>query len=199
MAKVARRGHARGHLLLERRNRVSTGKSIRPNRSSRMPQSACDNAFLAGLAVCALPEPRRRIRSHTHVMLRPRCQPIAVVVTAAGVLVGGCGGYTRTCTAELRSSFLVTVVNRAGRPVCDASVTVRDGTFSATLQPFGGRRASPPPETQGGCDYTGPYDWKGTYSLEVHTENNSKSLLGLKVSADECHVITRRVTVRLDG
>jgi hypothetical protein len=39
---------------------------------------------------------------------------------------------------------------------------------------------------------------KGTYSIEVRDGTKTKTVNGVKVSADACHVHTRYVTVVLD-
>jgi len=111
------------------------------------------------------------------------CAPVAIAI----LLVGGCS-KTVACTAEARFSFVVTVLDASGKRVCDASVTVRDGTFSQVLQPV----------RFGECEYRGVSERKGTYSIKVRSGTGSKTLVGVKVSADECHVHTRHVTVVLD-
>jgi hypothetical protein len=109
-------------------------------------------------------------------------------VAAAILVVGGCASSV-SCTAEARFSFVVTVVDGSSQRVCDASVTVRDGTFSQVI----------PPGAPGDCEYAGLPERKGTYSVEVRSGHRSKTRDNVKVSADECHVHTHHVTIALDG
>lgn len=84
----------------------------------------------------------------------------------------------------------VTVVNAAGKRVCDASVTVMDGASSAVLSPVG-HSAS--------CAYVGgPPRREGMYSLEVRSGARNKKVDGLKFTADGCHVRQREVSVTFD-
>ena len=123
---------------------------------------------------------------HTR-MMAARLAALCACVATVMLLVGGCA-KSIACTAEGRPSFVITVLDASGTRVCDASVTVRDGTFSQVI----------PPGPLGDCEYSGVPERKGTYSIEVRSRTTSKTLDGVKVSADECHVHTRRVTVALD-
>ena len=84
----------------------------------------------------------------------------------------------------------MTVVDGTGKRVCNASVKVRDGKFSAVL--------SPGPRNGASCVYVGVPERKGTYTVEVRSGAKSKIVEDLRVSADECHVRTRHITVVLD-
>jgi hypothetical protein len=112
-----------------------------------------------------------------------------MVVLASAVGLPGCG-TSKVCTAEARFSLVVTVVDGTGKRVCNASVKVRDGKFSAVLSP--GR------VTATSCVYRGVTERKGTYTVEVRSGAKSKIVDDLRVSADECHVHPRNVTVVLD-
>ena len=107
-------------------------------------------------------------------------------MAAGALLVEGCATEL-SCTAEARTTFNVTVVDASGKRVCDASVKVTDGEFSAIL-PAGPRRA---------CAYSGVTERKGTYSIEVRSGARSKKIDNVKVTADECHVHPRALTVVL--
>ena len=48
------------------------------------------------------------------------------------------------------------------------------------------------------CVYSGVSERKGTYSIEVRSGAHSKNVDNVNVSADECHVHTRAVTVALE-
>jgi hypothetical protein len=110
---------------------------------------------------------------------------LAAVASAAGL--ADC--TTTSCTAVAKASLVVTVVDAAGKRVCDAVVNVTDGPFSAALASNFGDRYS--------CAYVGPYERAGTYSLEVRAGNAIKRLDGVKVTADVCHVRPREMTVAL--
>lgn len=95
-----------------------------------------------------------------------------------------------SCKAYAAFDFAVTVLTASGERVCDATVMARDGDFTAVLDRFG--------EGQG-CTYSGVVaERPGTYSLEVSTRSQSKTIPVVKVSADQCHVIGRNITVTLD-
>jgi hypothetical protein len=93
-----------------------------------------------------------------------------------------------------RAALDVTVVDASGKRVCDASVTARDGDFSAQLP------APPADVPRATCTYTGPFERAGTYSIEVRAGTTSKLVSGIKVSRKgACHELqTRDVTVVLD-
>jgi hypothetical protein len=112
-----------------------------------------------------------------------------MVVLASAVGLAGCG-TSKACTAEARFSLVVTVVDGTGKRVCNASVKVRDGRFSAVI--------SPGPGVRGSCVYRGVPERKGTYTVEVRSGAKSKIVDDLRVSADGCHVHPRSVTVVLD-
>jgi hypothetical protein len=106
------------------------------------------------------------------------------------VSTGGLTGCSSVnCASFAASALSVTVLDAAGKRVCDASVTVTDGAYSAALSPFSGDEAS--------CTYFGPTERAGTYSIEVHSGTRTKRFDGVKVTADACHVRTRSVTITL--
>jgi hypothetical protein len=74
--------------------------------------------------------------------------------------------------------------------VCNATVTARDGGFSAVLsRNFDGNTS---------CAYVGPLEREGTYSIEVRSGSEAKTVDNVTVSKDACNVRTRRLTVTLD-
>jgi hypothetical protein len=124
---------------------------------------------------------------------RRRCRPLA----GAGLAVLGLTGCESpadpvVCTAIAVQAITLTVVDGAsGQRVCDAAVTVVDGSFSEVLPPFPGSAAE--------CTYSGPTERAGTYEVRVSragyqpaTERN------VRVTADACHVIPVRLTVTLN-
>ena len=95
---------------------------------------------------------------------------------------------SRICTTIALPSLSVTVVDSAtGQRVCDATVVARDGSFQETLTTFGPV-----------CTYSGPHERRGVYEVRVTRQGYvPASVAGVEVTADECHVITREVTVTL--
>lgn len=138
--------------------------------------------FVAGL----LGRPTR-VRHRTS---RPRQQP---VLRGAGALVAivittvACSSVS--CKAVANWAIAVRVRDASGKAVCDATVTVRDGAFSSQLAVF-------LPGTQS-CVYRGAQERRGTYSVEVQSGTTTKRVDGVTVSADQCNVITREITVDL--
>jgi hypothetical protein len=120
-----------------------------------------------------------------------RGREIGAALCAAAL--AGTGGLTgcssANCKAFAASALSVTVLDAAGKRVCDASVTVTDGAYSAALSPFSGDNSS--------CTYFGPTERAGMYSIEVRSGTRSNRLDGVKVNADACHVRTRSVTITL--
>ena len=92
------------------------------------------------------------------------------------------------CTTQLVYGLNVTVLDGAsGMPVCDAMVTLRDGAYSETL---GGDVRL--------CDYYGAAERAGTYSIDVVWGAKTKTLDNVRVTAGDCHVMPRSVTITLD-
>ena len=105
-----------------------------------------------------------------------------------GAAAFGCALTTAcavNCTADARSAFRVSVVDATGDRVCDATVIVRDGNFVSEL-------------TESSCVYFGAQERAGAYSLEVTRGLETKTVDGVKVSKDDCHVVTRELTVTMD-
>ncbi len=104
------------------------------------------------------------------------------------LLLGGCGITDPVCTGQVVPAVQVAVVDSvSGEAVVEPLVWVRDGTFQDTLDVFGGLAV-------------GAYERAGTY--EVHVEHDSYAAWarsGVTVTEDECHVITRELTARLQA
>jgi hypothetical protein len=96
----------------------------------------------------------------------------------------------RVCTAIAVDALVVTVVDAAtGQRICDATVVAIDGSFSAELRPF--------PAAQD-CTYSGPTERAGTYEVRASKAGYEPAAQsGVRVTADECHVIPVRVTLQL--
>jgi len=108
------------------------------------------------------------------------------------LMLGGCETQIeqRFCTAIAVDALTVVVKDVAtGNRICDATVLVRDGDFTAELRPFAG------PE----CAYSGPTERAGRYDVSVTRAGyQAASLLGVTVTADECHVMPIQLGFALD-
>jgi hypothetical protein len=123
------------------------------------------------------------------IVRRVRGLSAALCATALVSTAGLTGCSNTNCKAFAAYSLSVTVLDPAGKRVCDASVAVVDGAFSAALSPFPGDISS--------CTYLGPTERAGTYSIEAHSGARTGRLNAVKVTADSCHVRTRSVTITL--
>jgi hypothetical protein len=96
----------------------------------------------------------------------------------------------RVCTAIAVDALVVTVVDAAtGQRICDAAVVAIDGSFSAELRPF---PAAPD------CTYSGPTERAGTYEVRASKAGYETAVQsGVRVTADECHVVPVRITLQL--
>ncbi len=108
-------------------------------------------------------------------------------------LVGPLQGCSDTvCTKEMRGSFVLDVVDGTTRsPVCGADATAIDA---------GGDPVSVAPDQflDGACGFFyGPPERSGVFTFTVTAPGYQPTTFTLKVSADECHVITAHATVRL--
>jgi hypothetical protein len=81
-------------------------------------------------------------------------------------------------------------LDETGKPICDAVVVVHDGDFAETLP-------STPGDTAGQCHYFGPIERKGTYTIEAAAHGLVATAANVKVSADQCHVMPKDVTLTL--
>jgi hypothetical protein len=91
------------------------------------------------------------------------------------------------CTMEARSSISIAVLDAATGDSLGAmpTGTVREGAFEEALQGFGNQLA-------------GPFERKGTYDVTVTAPGYASwDTTGVVVTADECHVQTVQLTVRL--
>jgi hypothetical protein len=116
----------------------------------------------------------------------------AVLVVAVAWTLAGCEDRVvgRVCTTIAVPALAVTVMDGAtGRSVCDATVVAVEGSFRSTLERFG---------TGETCAYSGPYERAGVYEVQVTMDGYRPVSEGnLRVTSDECHVVTRRLTVTL--
>jgi hypothetical protein len=121
-------------------------------------------------------------------MNRKRFERVRGILAVGALAVGGCAPeLDHPCTEEARYGLTVTVT-RAGVRVCDAKVTAREGDFSETMSDLPGPA----------CVYTGAVERAGTYAIEVVAGDRSKTVTGIKVTKDACHVSGQAVTIALD-
>lgn len=120
--------------------------------------------------------------------------PLVAVLSA--MCVAGCtsapqapGGGT-VCTAQFVYGLAVTVNDAStGQQVCDAQVTAVSTGYRETLLTFG---------SSGNCPYAGAGERPGVYDITASKAGYTTAALnGVRVLADECHVIPVRVTLDL--
>lgn len=118
-----------------------------------------------------------------------------VVVVALGI-AGGTGACSSprpggvACTTQFVYGLAVTVRDQAsGERVCDAEVVAVAASYRETLTAFG------PPDA---CTYPGAGERPGVYELSASRPGyRPATVTGVRVGADECHVIPIQVTVEM--
>ena len=115
---------------------------------------------------------------------------LAAVMLAAALAACETQIEQRFCTTVAVDAMTVLVTDGLShKRICDATVTVRDGDFTAELRPFEG------PE----CAYSGPTERAGRYDVSVTRDGyTAASLTGVTVTADECHVMPIQLGFALD-
>jgi hypothetical protein len=115
-----------------------------------------------------------------------------LLITAASVVAPGCGrdDLMGACTAIAVPALDVVVLDGStGDRICDATVLAVEGSFSSVLDPF------PPGPT---CSYSGPHERPGVYEVSVTKAGYQPAAeRNVRVTADECHVVTRQLTLTL--
>ncbi len=105
--------------------------------------------------------------------------------------LGWCAACTQPglCSTEAVAGIQVTTQDAISRmQLCDAMVVVRSGTYEETLQAFPGTP----------CSYAGAYERPGTYEVTVsRTGYRNATRRDIRVTQDECHVVTQEVPVEL--
>lgn len=105
--------------------------------------------------------------------------------------VSGCSEGTRCGQTDAAAVPGLSIeVHDAQAVVCDATVTAVDGDYSVAL-----KNQSP---SSAVCPYVGAWGRAGTYTITVVSGERSKTVTGVVVGEDACHVMTRKVTVILD-
>jgi hypothetical protein len=94
------------------------------------------------------------------------------------------------CTAQFVYGLSVTVNDAAtAQPICDAQVIVVSNNYRETLTAF--------PAT-GPCSYTGAGERAGVYDITASKAGYvAATQTGVRVEANDCHVIPVRVTLDL--
>ena len=120
---------------------------------------------------------------------------VPFIAVLSAMCVTGCTGAPQApggtvCTAQFVYGLAVTVNDAStGRPVCDAQVTAVSGSYRETLLTFG---------SSANCSYAGAGERPGVYDLAASKAGyTTASQNGVRVVADECHVIPARVTLDL--
>ena len=115
-------------------------------------------------------------------------------------LLAGCypiTGNDRICTAHIQPGLFVRVTHAVtGEPLASgATVVARDGGYQETLVRAGTIRIG---DANVVVTKIGVDERPGIYSVEVsHPGYASVVVTGVRVTANECHVIPREVDVRL--
>ena len=115
--------------------------------------------------------------------------------------LAGCAEITGNdviCTADIRASLVVRITDAVtGAPLAaGATVVVREGRFQEVLKRRGSIRVG---DTMVAVPQVGVDERPVTYSVEVaHAGYATVVVSGVRVTADECHVSTREVEVRLN-
>jgi hypothetical protein len=100
----------------------------------------------------------------------------------------------QACTAEFRFGLAVSVVSRStGASSCAATVIVVDGAYHETLTPFERGGA----DSGVDCVYRGAGERAGTYTIDAKLDGSEKTLAGIVVTKDACHVVPQVVTIDL--
>jgi hypothetical protein len=109
------------------------------------------------------------------------------LVLGALAMLPACAEKSGSCgtTDGLAISGLSVTVRNGNGPVCDATVTATDGSYSETL-----RRNSD-------CSYNGATERPGTYSVTATAGSATATVTGVRVGGDPCHVSTETVTIDL--
>jgi hypothetical protein len=132
------------------------------------------------------------VRASVDVIWDPGGAVRRVTLVIAVLALAGCEQPAEPpiCTAIAVDALVVTVVDEsAGSRICDATVVAVDGSFSAEL-----RASGPAPE----CTFSGPTERPGLYEVRAsRAEYEPASRSGVRVTADECHVIPVRLTLQM--
>jgi hypothetical protein len=115
-----------------------------------------------------------------------RLSLLGLFLVAAPWLVGACGGGMQVnCTASFVNGIVITLKDPGGAPICDATITAVDGTYSETL------KAGP------GCTYTGAGERAGVYDVTIEKSGFKTQMIQIGVTKDECHVHTEQRNLTL--
>jgi hypothetical protein len=111
----------------------------------------------------------------------------ALIVTLLTAVSSASCSYDVACKTNYVYGLVVTVVNASGTDVCDAVVTIRDGSYSARVT------SRPPPP----CPYLGAPERKGTYSVTAEKGAARGMVSNIRVSGGRCGPDPQYVTVAL--
>jgi hypothetical protein len=115
------------------------------------------------------------------------CRLPGALASALLLSSSGCGPVGFGCTDILIYSLTVTVTDGSGTPVCDATVTAREGSFTAVLEK----------QSLSSCTYVGPPERAGTYEVIVSRPGRAPATRTVTVSGDRCHVNGEALTVQV--
>lgn len=106
----------------------------------------------------------------------------------AALLAGACGEGSEgiECTAESRSSVVLSVVDERSRPLADVEVTYQVGDGARQALSCG---------ADGECGIA--YETSGAFSITARKAGYQPSSGKVTVTGDVCHVTTERLTLVL--
>jgi len=133
--------------------------------------------------------PDRALCVRAGYALKRRLSWLSAVLVALTSATGLTSCRSATCTSVGVNALGITVLDAAGTRICNATVVVTDGSFSATLPGLGRD-----PRT---CTYYGPLERAGTYSIDVRSGAKESRVNDVKVTGGACHVHPQAVTVTL--
>lgn len=101
------------------------------------------------------------------------------------------GQIMKPCTPSIEPAITVTVLNAQTKAPIKADIVVKDGKFQEVLTVYGATAS-------GQTIYGGAFERPGIYTLRVSRKGYiTNTIVGIDVSKNECHVLTRHVNIKL--
>lgn len=119
---------------------------------------------------------------------------VCALVAGCGGTAGDSSGSSGACTALFAWGLDVQVVSASSSaPLCDATVSITDGTYQETLKtlPTGS------PDGGANCTFVGAGERAGTYRIDAKSGSSEKVVDGIVVTKDACHVQPQSVRIVL--
>jgi hypothetical protein len=98
---------------------------------------------------------------------------------------------SKFCTPSIEPGITVTVSDARNGKFLDANILIKEGKYRENLNVFGGTAS-------GQLIYGGAFERPGRYTIQVSRQGYSGAKLeNINVAKGSCHVVTRRINVRL--